>query len=219
MTKPKPCGISQPFLSISFGFKRLYTAIRFSLQSTCNFTFKELPRATISNGPYKRRAILPRSFQRLVVSLSYVCHSSPAMTFRAVFRDSTKMFLRDVRRKRLISNSLKTKRLIQPSTPELFGDASTLPLAGQSVPRFLLVCWATHNRYGTTIASRLLSSQARWNPPEVEEDTVSRPAWFQTPVTRIGARLIRVDTETTKWSCNMYVAPGSIPKNKRGTMF
>ena len=108
----------------------------------------------------------------------------------------------------------QTKRLIQSSTCELLEHASTSLSADQPTPRFLLVCWAVHNRYGTTIASQLLSSGARWDPPELAEDNISQPVWFQTPVTQLRARLARVDTETIKLSCNLYHAPGSIPKSK-----
>lgn len=81
----------------------------------------------------------------------------------------------------------QTKQLIQSSTPELLAHASTSLPTDQPTPRFLLVCWAIHNQYGTTIASLLLSSGARWDPPELTGDTISQLVWLQTPVTQLRA--------------------------------
>ena len=87
--------------------------------------------------------------------------------------------------------------------------------AGQeSTPRFSLVCKIAHSRYGTVVASQLLSSQTRWNPLGVIKDTVSLLAWFQTPVTQLETRLRKVDSKTMKRCCDLHLAPGSTPKNK-----
>ena len=108
----------------------------------------------------------------------------------------------------------QTKRLIQLSTPELFEHASTSLPTVQPTPRFWQVYWAVHNRYGTTIASQLLSSGARWDPPELMGDIVSQLVWFQTPVTQLRAWLARLDPEMIKWCCNLYLVPSSVPKSK-----
>ena len=88
------------------------------------------------------------------------------------------------------------KQLIESSTSELFGHALTLQPADQPMPWFSLVCQAIHNRYRTTIASQLLSSEARWNPPKVmeyiynkdkQEKVDSRHHWlspYHTPTSR-----------------------------------
>ena len=89
----------------------------------------------------------------------------------------------------------QTKELIQSSTPDLLRLAS--PHVDSSMPRLLLICRFIHNRYGAVIASQLLCTQTRWNPPEETEDGISQPAWLRTPVTQIRSRLTKVNVGTS----------------------
>jgi hypothetical protein len=69
----------------------------------------------------------------------------------------------------------QTSILIQSSTADLYRLASP---ASDSNCRLLPVCQVVHNRYGNVVASQLLSSPARWNPPQVPQDQILKPAWF-----------------------------------------
>ena len=106
----------------------------------------------------------------------------------------------------------QTNQLIQLSTPDLLRRVS--PPVGHSTSRFLLVCQFIHDRYGTAIASQLLCSKARWNPPDVGEDQILRPTWFQTPLTQLRSRLAKVDAGEIKSCCGLYLAPDPVPKSK-----
>ena len=79
----------------------------------------------------------------------------------------------------------QTNQLIQLATPDLLQRVPMSPPAGHSTPRLSSVCQIVHNRYGTDVASQLLCSQARWNPPEVAEGEIPQPAWFPTPVAQL----------------------------------
>ena len=214
-----------------FGFERLIRLYGYTVHFTVSlqFTFTEQPRGTISMDLTKEEYdILDCTYPSSFISMScgeFFAHlellsrnelSSCVWRFRESVPKGCKTKTACIK---LIESdfSQQTKQLIESSTPELFGHVSTSPLAGQSVPtRFSLVCWAIHDWYGITIASQLLSSQARWNPPEVANGIASQPAWFQTPVTQLSARLRRVDAEAIRYSCNLYLAPDTIPKSKTG---
>jgi hypothetical protein len=79
-----------------------------------------------------------------------------------------------------------------------------------------LVCQVVHNRYGSMIASHLLSQETRWNPPEliIDEATTSSVNWLQDSADRIGSRLTKVDIGTIKVCCDLYLSPESTPKSK-----
>jgi len=62
----------------------------------------------------------------------------------------------------------QTSKLTQLSTSELLRYVS--PSTGHSTLCFPMVCQFIHNRYGIVVASQLLSSRVRWNPPEVAKD-------------------------------------------------
>lgn len=70
--------------------------------------------------------------------------------------------------------------LVQASTAVLCQSSSS----SASTPQLLLICEAIHNQYGNTVRCQLLCSSTRWNPPEVPENGISKPAWFETPVTQ-----------------------------------
>jgi hypothetical protein len=102
----------------------------------------------------------------------------------------------------------QTNELIQLSTPDLLRRASIfLDSANFSMPRFLLVCQCIHDRYGTAVAPQLLCSQARWNPPEVAERELTKPAWFRTPASQLRSRLTKVESRTIKICCDLYTVP------------
>ena len=109
--------------------------------------------------------------------------------------------------------SQQTNRLIQSSTPDLLRLVS--PPADHSTPRLSLVCQVIHDRYGVVVASQLLCSPARWNPPEFATNVTSPPAWFQTPLTQLKSRLTKVDPGTFKDCCALYAAPDPVPKSKK----
>jgi len=106
----------------------------------------------------------------------------------------------------------QTNRLIKSSTPDLFQWVS-LPV-DHLTPRLSLVCQFIHNRYGAAIASQLLSSQTRWNPPELADNGTSTPAWFQTPVTQLRSRLGKVHAGAIKDCCDAYLTPDPTPRLK-----
>ena len=113
----------------------------------------------------------------------------------------------------------QTNELIRLSNSDLLQHVSVSPLARDPTPqpcRFSLVCQFVHNRYGAVVASQLLCSQARWNPPEVPEDEISQLVWLQTPLTQLRSRLAKVDTGTIKACCDLYFAPSPAPNSKTG---
>ena len=214
-----PFFLQLPFNQIETVAHYGHSVIRL-LRSYLRFTSTELPRAKYpikKTTTYSTVPILLRLFRRLVMRLLYDRRSSPAMSCRAVSGDSGEMSPGNVKRKRYVPNSSKViffSRQIQLPTLEIFGHASTSQPADQPTLRSSLVCQAVHSRYRTTTASQFLSSEVRWNPPEVTGDIVCQPAWFQTPVAQLRARLARINAETTKWYCNLYLAPGLMPKSK-----
>ena len=143
------------------------------------------------------------------------CRCFLAMYLWTVFEDSRRVFLRHIEQKAVVSILSKTifvqqmKQLIQSSTPDLL--QSVLTPSGHSAPQLSSVCQFIHNRYGT-IASQLLCSRTRWNPPEVANDGISQPVWFQTLVTELRSRLTKVDAGAIKSCCDLYVAPNPTPE-------
>ena len=109
---------------------------------------------------------------------------------------------------------LQTNQLMRLSTPDLLRSVAVSPSIGESSPRLSLICRFIHNRYGTVIASQLLCSPTRWNPPEMTESGTPQPAWLNTPVTQLRSRLTRVDAGTVKKYCDMYAVPDPTPKSK-----
>ena len=99
------------------------------------------------------------------------------------------------------------------ATPDLL--QMTMPPPGpQPPPRLWLVCRIVHCLYGALVASRLLCSRARWNPPEVAEDRFIQPPWFSTPVSQLQSRLAKLDVQLVKGCCDLYLAPYSTPRLK-----
>ena len=103
--------------------------------------------------------------------------------------------------------------LIRSSTSEL-ECLLILSLAGHPAPRLSLICQIIHECYGTVVASHLLCSQARWNPPEVAEDEISLPIWLHTPHAQLRSRLAKLNTGIVKTCCDMYIAASAAPKSK-----
>ena len=99
------------------------------------------------------------------------------------------------------------------ATPNLL-QMTTPPLGPQPPPRLWLICRIMHCQYGALVASRLLCSRARWNPPEVAEDRFIQPAWFSTPVSQLRSRLAKLDVQLVKGCCDLYLAPYSTPRLK-----
>jgi hypothetical protein len=56
----------------------------------------------------------------------------------------------------------------------------------------------------------------RWNPPQVSEVEILKPAWFETPPSQLRARLATLDTETIKYCYDLYHAPNKTPKSETG---
>jgi len=109
---------------------------------------------------------------------------------------------------------LQTNQLTQWSTSDLLRRVSVPPFASRPPPQLSLVCQFIHDRYGAVVASHLLCSQARWNPPELAADETSQPVWFHTPPTQLRSRLAKVDTGIIKGYCDLYLAPNPAPKSK-----
>ena len=111
----------------------------------------------------------------------------------------------------------QTSQLMHLSVPDLRRRMLISLPAGNSTPQhsqFSLACQSIHNRYGTSVATQLLSSSVRWNPPEVAEEGLSQPIWLQTPSTQLKSRLAKVETDIVKGCCDFYLAPSPAPKSK-----
>ena len=115
----------------------------------------------------------------------------------------------------LIENDFvqQANALIWTATPDL-PQMTTPPPGPQPPPRLWLVCQLMHRRYGALVASRLLCSRARWNPPAVAEDKFIQPACFSTPISKLQSRLAKLDVQLVKACCDLYLAPDSTPRLK-----
>ena len=106
---------------------------------------------------------------------------------------------------------------MQSSTPDLLQRVSLSQPVGHSTPRLLLVCQFIRDRHETAIASQLLRSKTRWDPPDVEKNQILQPVWLQTPLARLGrSRLAKVYAGTIKNCCGLCLTPDPIPKSKTG---
>ncbi|KAF9787111.1 hypothetical protein BJ322DRAFT_1186232 [Thelephora terrestris] len=110
----------------------------------------------------------------------------------------------------------QTNNLVQFSAEEILRSvSSTSPNStDHSKLRFPSICRFIHNRYGTVIASQLLCSLARWNPPDVSDDGLCLPPWTQTPPSQLRSRLMKVNAATIKSYCDLYAAPNHSPRLK-----
>ena len=95
--------------------------------------------------------------------------------------------------------------MIQSPTLDLLRHFPSLP--DHPMPRLSSVCRSAHGRYGSTIVSQLLCWQTRWNPPKVEEHEIPQPTWFKTPPSQLKRRLSKINPETIKSCCDVYLLP------------